>query len=115
MEKKQEYIPIQDRAIELHNRNLFENLLEDNYAKLKKKQEENKEFEIVYQYANKKTFDENKWEDFLNSQKCWQKEKQFRVKAAELLRNTIEKDKSIPKINKKSELMINNIRKKYYI
>ena len=112
MENKSEYIPIQDRAIELHNRHLFQNLLHENYVKLKKKQEENKEFEIVYQYANKKTFDENNWEDFLNSQECWQKEKQFRAKAAELLRNTIEKDNRIPKINKKSELMINNIRKK---
>ena len=76
MENKSEYIPIQDRAIELHNRHLFEKLLYENYAKLKKKQEENKEFEIVYQYANKKTFDENNWEDFLISQEYWQKEKQ---------------------------------------
>ena len=96
----------------MHNRHLFENFLHENYAKLKKKQEENKEFEIFYQYANKKTFDENNWEDFLNSQECWQKEKQFRAKAAELLRNSIEKDNSIPKINKKSELLVNNIRKK---
>ena len=112
MDRKSEYIPIQYRAIDLHNKHIFETLIHENYIKLKQVEEENKECQIVYQHTNKKTFDEDNWEDFLNSQECWQREKQFKQKAAELLRYTIEKDNSIPKINKKSELIINNIRKK---
>ena len=56
MENKSEYTPIHKRAVKLHNMHLFECLLNENRIKLKKLQEEDKEYEIVKQYKNKKTF-----------------------------------------------------------
>ena len=113
MEGKAEYIPIEYRAKQLYNKHLIESILNENRNQLKKLQEEDKEYEIIRQYANKKTFDEYDWEDFINSQEIWIKEKQYKIKAAEILRNTFDqKENYIPKIDKNSKKIVSNLRKK---
>ena len=111
MEKKQDYIPIEYRASELHNKHLFESLLNEKRVKNRKLEEENKEREIIKQYSNKKTFNENDWENFLNNQEFWFREKKYRIKAAELFRNNIEEKNFIPEINTKSKQIMKSIRK----
>ena len=113
MENKSEYTPIHKRAVKLHNMHLFECILNENKVKLKKLQEEDKEYEIVKQYKNKKTFNENDWENFIKSQEYWKKEKQYKIKAAELFKENLEQKMNyIPEINKNSKLMIENMKKK---
>ena len=113
MENKSEYTPIHKRAVKLHNMHLFECILNENRVKLKKLQEEDKEYEIVKQYKNKKTFNENDWENFIKSQESWKKEKQYKIKAAELFKENFEQKMNyIPEINKNSKLMIENMKKK---
>ena len=109
-----EYIPIQYRANQLHNKHLSEYKLYQKKIELKKIEEENKSYEIVMEYnkKNKKLFDENEWDNFINNQEYWQREKIFKIKAAELIRDSIQKENSIPKINSKSKSIISNMRKK---
>ena len=119
MDNKSEYIPIQYRAAQLHRRHLSEYMLNENKKKLKKIEEEKKEYEIVkyYRNKNKKTFNENDWNKFIKSQEYWIKEKQYKAKAAELLRNNYEYNFNyVPKIDKNSKLMIKDRKeKKSYI
>ena len=113
MENKPEYIPIQNRARKIHSRHLFECILNENRLKLKKLEEEDKEYEIVKQYKNRKVFNKNDWENFIKSQEYWKKEKQYKIKAAELFKENIEqKTNYIPEIDKNSKLMIENMKKK---
>ena len=109
-----EYIPIQYRANQLHNKHLSEYKLYQKKIELKKIEEENKSYVIVMEYnkKNKKLFDENEWDNFINNQEYWQREKIFKIKAAELIRDSIQKENSIPKINSKSKSIISNMRKK---
>ena len=108
-----EYIPIDIRGVALHSKNLFEIMLYENKKQLLKAKEEEKEYEIVKQYSNKKQFNKDDWEDFIRNQEMWNKEKQFKAKAAELFRNNIEqKVHYIPEIDKNSQLMIDDMRKK---
>lgn len=119
IDNKSEYIPIQYRAIQLHRRHLNEYLLNENKKKLKKIEEEKKEYEIVkyYRNKNKKSFNENDWDKFIKSQEYWIKEKQYKAKAAELLRDNFENNYNYkPKIDKNSKLMIKDLKeKKSYI
>ena len=66
-----DYVPIYERALKLHNNHLMKIKLHEKKIELKKIEEENKDYEIVKQYANKKKFNEKDWENFLNKQyKC---------------------------------------------
>ena len=113
MDKKLEYTPIELRASSLHNKHILESILNENRIRLEKMEEEDKECEIMRQYANIKSFNEKDWEDFIISQELWRKEKQFKYKAAQLVRDNIEHNcLYIPKINNKSKLIISNLRKK---
>ena len=119
MDHKSEYIPIQYRAVELHRKHLSEYNFNENKKKLKKIEEEKKEYEIIkyYRNKNKKSFNENDWDKFIKSQEYWIKEKQYKAKAAELLRNNFEYNCNyIPKIDKNSKLIIKDMKeKKSYI
>ena len=113
IEKNSEYIPIEIRAVALHSKNLFESVINENKRRNEKLKEENKEYEIIKQYKNKKSFNKNEWEDFIKNQESWNKEKKYKAKAAELFRNNIEqKVHYIPEIDKKSQLIIDDKRKK---
>ena len=113
IDKNPDYIPIDIRGVSLHNKNLFELVLYENKKQLLKEKEEEKEYEIVKQYSNKKPFNKDEWEDFIKNQEMWNKEKQFKTKAAELFRNNIEqKVHYIPEIDKNSQSIIEDMRKK---
>ena len=114
MDKIDEYIPIQNRAAQLHNQHLFETILNEKKIVLKKKKEEQIEYNKIknYKNKNKKSFNENDWDVFIKSQEFWNKEKQYKVKAAEIFRDNIELVNSIPEINIKSKKIIRNLRKK---
>ena len=111
IERKANYIPIEYRASELHSKHIFESILNEKKVLNKKLKEENKEREIIKQYSNKKSFNENDWEDFLNNQEYWFREKKYKIKAAELFRNDIEEKNFIPEIDIKSKKIMESIRK----
>ena len=113
MDKKLEYTPIELRASSLHNKHILESILNENRIRLEKMEEEDKECEIMRQYSNIKSFNEKDWEDFIISQELWRREKQYKSKAAQLVRDNIEHNcLYIPRINNKSKLIISNLRKK---
>ena len=111
--KKVDYLPIEYRASSLHNKHIYESLLNEKRIELQKKKEEEKQYEIVKKYRNKKSFNEKEWENFINYQILWGREKKLKSKAAELIRDNIEqKYLYVPQINNKSKIIISNLRKK---
>ena len=100
------YTPIYERALQLHNKHLMKIKLHEKEIELKKIEEENKDYEIVKQYANKKKFNEKDWENFLNKQY----NEIYMKKFAEKLRD--QKFDYIPTIDYKSKQIILNKRKK---
>jgi hypothetical protein len=101
-----DYVPIYERALKLHNNHLMKIKLHEKKIELKKIEEENKDYEIVKQYANKKKFNEKDWENFLNKQY----NAEYMKKMAEKLRE--QKVDYIPSIDYKSRQIILNKRKK---
>ena len=101
-----DYIPIYERALKLHNNRLVKIKLNEKKIELKKIEEENKDYEIVKQYRNKKKFNEKDWENFLNKQY----NEEYMKKMAEKLRE--QKVDYIPSIDYKSKQIILNKRKK---
>ena len=112
IENKTGYIPIQYRASGIYRKHILQSLLNEKKIKAKKIEEENKEYDIVRQYANKKSFNENDWEKFIRSQEYWNKIKQYKAKAAEIFRDNIEQQVHyIPEIDSKSKQIITDLRK----
>ena len=111
-----DYIPIQERAGIIHNLHQLHVILNENRNKVKKVEMENEECLKIEKYRNKrgtkKIFNQNDWNNFIQNQEHWYKQKFLKKKAIELMRENIEKKiKHKPKINYNSKKIINNIRK----
>ena len=109
-----EYIPIQERAGFIHSLHKLHIIMNDNRNKLKKMEKENEDFLEIEKYKNKnkKIFNENDWNNFIQNQEYWYKKKFLKKKAIEIMREKIEiKTKHKPKINYNSKRIVNNIRK----
>ena len=105
-EVMKDYTPIYERAIKLHNKHLTKIRLHEKKIELEKIEEENKDYEIVQQYANKKKFNERDWENFLNKQYNDEYMKRLAEKSRE------QKIDNIPSIDYNSRQIILNKRKK---
>ena len=109
--KNKEYIPIQNRAVYLHNQHLTKILINEENKKLEQKIKE----EILLEKSKKlfagknKIYDEKEWNDFVDRQNLWKNELLYKRKKAQILKNEyFEKQNTyIPKINSKSKSMIN--------
>lgn len=112
IKKKTGYIPIQYRASEIYRKHILKSLLNEKKIKTEKIEEENKEYDIIRQYANKKSFNERDWDKFIRSQEYWNKIKLYKAKAAEIFRDNIEHEVNyIPEIDSKSKQIITDLRK----
>jgi len=115
-EVMKDYTPIYERAIKLHNKHLTKIKLHEKKIELEKIEEENKDYEIVKQYANKKKFNERDWKNFLNKQYNDEYMKRLAEKSRE------QKIDNIPSIDnnrqiiykRKNELFIDDIHTRLY-
>ena len=116
IDKNPEYRPINYRPIEVYHYKLAQIELNQNRNNLKKKNEEEKEIEIINYYKlNKRIFSQSSWDEFVEQEYYWQDEKR---KATELLRYQMRKNITHrPNINKNSENIVKkkNINKRNYI
>ena len=101
------YIPIQNRAATIHSLKLFNYIMNQEQKKIK---EENDLNEIKkYKNRNKK-FDQKNWNKFIKRQKKWNKNVQYKIKAAILMRDIEENEYYFkPKINERSKSMIKGL------
>ena len=104
----EQYIPIYQRALKLHSMKLSKQILNEENNKMKKEIEEKN---ILNQYKSRsKKFDQEEWNQFIERQKEWKDELQYKRKAAEIFRDNI--DRSLffkPKINSRSRSIIKNL------
>ena len=107
-----DYKPIQYKSVEEHQFHLAKIEINQNNKILKKKIEEKKEIDetINYNKLNRKNFSQSSWDEFVEQEYYWQREKR---KAKELLRHKIKnQNQNKPKINKKSIIIYEKLNKK---
>ena len=111
--KSKEYIPIQERAAQIHSKHLTQIILNDLQNKMEKEDEENKEIGEIKKYKNNKKYNEKDWNNFVNSQFQWKDEINFKRKAEEILKYKIyKKNNNKPYMNSQSRNIINKRIKK---
>ena len=111
--KNMDYIPIQERAAHIYNMHQIHSLINKNKENIKKIEEEKEEILMLRKYENKKPFDKQDWNNFIENQVFWNKKKFLKKKAIELMRDNIEiKVRHKPKIDNNSKRIISNMRKK---
>ena len=105
---KEEYIPIQERASELHNIKLSKIVINEESNRMKKKRQE--EIIELAQKSKNRIFDKEKWENFIDRQNQWKNELQYKIKAAQIFRDNMNDIYFFkPKINNKSKSIIKDI------
>ena len=108
-----EYIPIHQRAAQLHSRHLTQIILHEQLKRMEKEREEEKELEMIRSYRKKaKKYDKEKWNSFVDSCNKWNEEVKYKRKAAEIFRNNMEKKVNYkPRINPRSKKIMRKIQK----
>ena len=107
IEMKGIYVPIDKRAANIHSMKISQRILNEENNKIKKKKEED---ELINKYKNKKKFNKGEWNDFLDRQYQWKDKIEYKKKAADILKNNIEKKQLFkPKINHRSRSIIKDI------
>ena len=109
---KDKYIPIQDKALELHQYHLARIENSQDKKRNKKEEEKKKEIEEVenYRKMKKKIFNKSKWEEFVKQENFWNEEK---TKATKLLKDKINNQINYqPKIDKNSKIIYEKLKEK---
>ena len=107
-----DYIPIQERSSQFYNVKKFHNTINEKKNQIQKIEKENKEHSELKKIKSQKKFNEKDWNNFIENQKSWQKQKSLKNKAVELMRESIEINlRHKPKIDLNSKRIINNMRK----
>ena len=107
-----DYIPIQERSSQFYNVKKFHNTINEKKNQIQKFEKENKEYSELKKNKSQKKFNEKEWNNFIENQKSWQKQKSLKNKAVELMRESIEINlRHKPKIDLNSKRIINNMRK----
>ena len=107
-----DYIPIQERSSQFYNVKKFHNTINEKKNQIQKIEKENKEYSELKKNKSQKKFNEKDWNNFIENQKSWQKQKSLKNKAVELMRESIEINlRHKPKIDLNSKRIINNMRK----
>ena len=108
-----DYIPIQERASNIYNMHQLYNILNEAKKRMKKIEKEKEEVLLIQKYRNEKPFNQNEWNDFVQNQEYWYKQKQLKQKAIELMKGSVElKISHKPKIDNNSKKIVNNNRKR---
>ena len=103
-----DYIPIDERAAKIHSMKILKNIINEQRNKVKKYQKEMAE--IRKNKVKNKKFDQNNWNQFIKRQKKWNKNVQYKIKAAILIRNSEEEENFFkPRINSRSRAIIEGI------
>ena len=106
--EKNGYIPIEIRAGQIHSMKIFENIMKEQTKQIKKQQEEITE--IKKRKRKFKKFDQDDWDEFVMRQQNWDKNVQYKKKAAILIRINEENEMYFkPKINRRSKSIIEEI------
>lgn len=107
-----DYIPIQERSSQFYNIKKFHNTINEKKNQIQKFEKENKEYSELKKNKSQKKFNEKEWNNFIENQKSWQKQKSLKNKAVELMRESIEINlRHKPKIDINSKRIINKMRK----
>ena len=110
--KMGEYVPIHERAAQIHNRHLTQIILNEELKRQEKQNKEEKEYEEIKNNRKKaRKYEKEKWDSFVESCIKWQQEVNYKRKAAEIYRNNIDKEERKPKINSKSKKIVKKIQK----
>ena len=106
--EKTEYVPIEIRAGKIHSMKVFQNIMNEQRNKVKKQQEE---MAKIAKRKNKfKKFDQDDWDEFVMRQQNWDKNVQYKKKAAALIRISEENEIYFkPKIDGRSRTIIEEI------
>ena len=105
---RMDYIPINERAAQIHSMKLLKNIIHKQENKIKEYEKEMAE--IKKNKLNNKKFDKNNWNKFIKRQKKWNKKVQTKIKAAIILRDNEEEENLFkPKINSRSRSIIEGI------
>lgn len=108
-----DYIPIQERASNIYNMHQLYNILNEAKKRMKNIEKEKEEVLLIQKYRNEKPFNQNEWNDFVQNQEYWYKQKQLKQKAIELMKGSVElKISHKPKIDNNSKKIVNNNRKR---
>ena len=108
-----DYIPIQERAANIYNLKQVNKKLIEKEINMKKIEKEKEENLIIEKYKNKKPYKEYEWNNFVESQEYWYKQKLMKKKAQEIIRESIElKINYKPKINERSKKIMLEKRKR---
>ena len=103
--QSKDYIPIDERAAQIHSMKIFKNIINEEKNKIKDYINQMNETSVTA-----KKFDQKNWDKFIKRQKKWNKKVQYKIKAAIILRDNEEEEKFYkPRINSKSKLMIEEI------
>ena len=109
--KKGEYIPIENRAAQIHSQHLTQIILNEELNKMDKENKE--EQEIKNNINNNKKYEEKEWNEFVEKCLEWKKNIIYKRKAAEITRN--KRDKQInykPIINGNSKKIMRKMMNK---
>ena len=105
MIKKGEYIPIENRAAQIHSQNLTQIILNEELNKIEKENKENQKFEgKIY-----KKYEEREWNEFVEKCFKWKDEVYYKRKAAEML--FAKNLNSNPQINQNSKKIMKKMMK----
>ena len=84
---KEEYIPIQERAGQIHKNHLTKIILCEMQKTVKEEEKEKKDLEIIKRYKSKKVYNEEEWNNFVERQYEWEEEVKYKRKAEDILNN----------------------------
>lgn len=111
--RSNDYIPIQERASNIYSMQQVNKELNEIKLKMKKKEKDKEEYLIIKKYKNRKPFKEYEWDNFVENQEYWYKQKLLKKKVQEIIRENIElKINHKPKINENSKKIMTKKRKR---
>ena len=110
--KMGEYVPIQERAAQIHSRHLTQIILNEELTRIERQNKEEKEMDDIKKKLKIRKYDEKQWDKFVESCFKWKEEVNYKRKAAEIFRNNMEKKVNYkPKINANSKNIMKRIQK----
>ena len=110
IETKEIYIPIDKRAANIHSMKISQRILYEENNKILKQKEEEEEIQKYKKNQQNKKYDKDEWNEFVERQYQWKDEVEYKRKAADILRNNVDKKTLFkPKINNKSKSIIKDI------
>ena len=110
--KMGEYVPIQERAAQIHSRHLTQIILNEELTRIERQNKEDKEMENIRNNLKIRKYEKEKWDNFVESCLKWQEEVNYKRRAAEIFRNNMDKKVNYkPKINVRSKNIMKKIQK----